>query len=95
MGDGVQCRQDIVALSARRPANEETHQAPQVAQERPKNEVCGVDEQDRTLATSGLCQPWLQLGVEEGGLSLGVRFGRDGPYLAPAKAETFFRKPRT
>src|SRR4051794_33075216 len=93
--DGVQGRQDVVAFPTRWPRYEQPHQAPQASQERSEHEVGGIDEQDRPLAPLGLAQPRSQFVLEERGLLLGVGLGRDGPYLAPAQANFFFKKART
>src|SRR4051812_3283739 len=95
MRDGVQRRQDAVALATGWPRQEQTHQAPQVSQERTEHEMGGIDEQDGTLATLRLTQPRPELVVEERRLLGRIGLGRHRPYLAPAQANFFFKKART
>jgi hypothetical protein len=54
-----------------------------------------IDEQHGALAPLGLAQAGPELTLQEVGLLLGVRLGRDGSDLAPAQAESFFKKART
>lgn len=95
MRDGVQRRQDVVTLAPRRPRHEQPHQAPQVAQERAVDEVGRIDEQDATPSPFGLSQSGEQLLAQVLRLLLGVALAWDGPDLAPAQANFFFKKART
>lgn len=95
MGHGIQGGQYVIALAARRAGDEEAGQAPEVTEERPKDEVRGIDEQDRAFAPLGLPQAGSEFRRQEVGLGLPVRLGWDRSDLAPAQAESFFKKART
>lgn len=98
MADGVDRPQDIEPLAARGAAHQEPHEAPEVAQECPVDEVGRVDEADHAAESLGLPQPGPQLLVEELGLLSGVGLGRDHPQLAepqahPLEEPTDLRRP--
>jgi hypothetical protein len=95
MADGIQGGQHVVTLAAGGPGYQEADQTPEVTEEGPEDEVRGIDEQDRALAPFGLPQAGLEFGLQEVCLLLRVRLGRDRPDLAPAQAESFFKKART
>src|SRR5262249_41471754 len=87
--------QHVVALPPRRPGNQQADQAPEKPQEGAEDEVGRIDAQHRALPPLRLPQPGLEFGLQEVGLLLRVRLGRDGPDLAPAEVESFFKKART
>lgn len=95
MADGIQGRQHVVTLAAGGSRHEEADQTPEEAEERPLDEVGGIQEQHRPLAPLGLTQPRPQFAAQEIGLLLRVGLGRDGPDLAPSQVESFFKKTRT
>ena len=57
--------------------------------------MSSVDKQDRTLTALGLGEPGLELVFQELRLRLDIGFGGNGPYLAIAEVETFFKNCRT
>jgi len=95
MGDGIQGSQHVIPLPAGRTGHEEANQAPEVTEEGPKDEMRRIDEQDRALAPVGLPQAGLEFRLQEVGLLLRVRLGRDRPDFAPAQVESVFKKART
>ena len=95
MGDGIQRGQHVVAFPARGAGDEQADQTPEEAEERPVEEMRRIHEEHRPLAPLRLAQPRPEFGLQEVGLLLRVRLGRDGPDLAPAQAESFFKKART
>ena len=95
MGDGIEGGQHVVALATRGTGDKEADQAPEETEEWPKDEVDRVHEQYGSLAPLRLTQPGPQLVGQEVGLLLRVGLGRDGADLAPAQAESFFKKART
>jgi hypothetical protein len=50
--------QDVEPLAARGAADQHPHEAPEVTQERPGDEVGGVGEADDPAEPPGLPQPW-------------------------------------
>jgi len=98
---GVPGTQHAVAFAARGPANEQTPQTPQTAQERALDEVRCVDEKDVTFRGSSGSEQRLQCVVQKLGLSRGVLFDgflgrqRDRGGATPLQAQTFFKKCRT
>ena len=95
MGNGIKGGQDIVALPARGAGDEQADQTPEEAQERTVDEVGRIDEEHGPLPALRLPETGPQFARQEVGLDFGVGFGRDGADLAPAQAESFFKKART
>jgi len=46
MGDGIQCAQDVEALSAARGLNENARDRPEKSQKRCQDEMRGIDEEN-------------------------------------------------
>jgi hypothetical protein len=60
MGDGVEGAQHTESLPAAAGGHVQSHQAPQVAEKTPIDEMRGIDEEDRPLAPFGLPEPGFQ-----------------------------------
>ena len=95
MADGIQGGQHVVPLPPRGAGDEQPHQAPEEAEEWAVDEVSRIHKQYGPFAAFGLAQAGPEPGLQEVGLLLRVRLGRDRPGLAPAQAEIFFRNART
>lgn len=95
MGDGVEGAQHAQSLPAAAGGHEQPHQAPQVTEKTPINEMRGINEEDRSLATLGLTEPGFQSLIQKRLLGGRVGLGGQRTGFAPAQTESFFKNWRT